>query len=76
MSGTRRSTEVTIDSSLVDEALSMDVDLSRAAEAGIARALAAKKAAQQFAEDHTDVISSNNDYVARHGLPLRRYRSF
>ena len=76
MASMRRSTKVTLDSDLIEEARSMDIDLSRAAEAGIARAVAGKKAAQQFAEEYADVVRSNNEYVAKHGLPLRKYRSF
>ena len=76
MAGTRRSTKVTVDIDLIDEALALDINLSRAAESGIARAVAAEKAARQFAEEHAEVIRSNNEYIAKHGLPLRKYRSF
>ena len=75
MTVTRRSTKVTLDSDLIEEAKSMNINLSRAAEAGIARAVVAEKAARQWAEENADVIRSNNEYVARHGLPLRKYRS-
>jgi len=67
---------VTLDSDLIEEARSMNINLSRAAEAGIARAIVAEKTARQWAEENADVIRSNNEYVARHGLPLRKYRSF
>lgn len=76
MPDTRRSTEVTVDSDLLQEARSLDIDLSQAAEAGIARAVAGEKAARQFARDYADVVRSNNEYIARNGLPLRKYRSF
>ncbi|KQU99669.1 post-segregation antitoxin CcdA [Devosia sp. Root413D1] len=76
MTATRRSTKVTLDSDLIEEARSMNINLSRAAEAGIARAIVAEKTARQWAEENADVIRSNNEYVARHGLPLRKYRSF
>lgn len=76
MTGTRRSTTVTLDSDLIDQARSMDINLSHAAESGIARAVAGEKAAKRFAEEYADVIKSNNEYVAKHGLPLRKYRSF
>ena len=54
----------------------MEIDISQAAEAGVARAVAGMKAAKQFSEEYPDVVKSNNEYVARHGLPLRKYRSF
>jgi antitoxin CcdA len=77
MAATRRSpTEITLDSALLEEARAMEIDLSRAAEAGIARALVAEKAAREFGREFADVVRSSNEYLARHGLPLRKYRSF
>lgn len=76
MSGLQRPTEVTLDADLIEEARTLGIDLSDAAAAGIARAVAGKKAQQRFAEEYADVIRSNNEYVAKHGLPLRKYRSF
>ena len=76
MTSTRRSTRVTLNVDLIDEARSLDIDLSSAAEAGIARAVAGKKAQIEFAEDYAEVVKSSNEYVAKHGLPLRKYRSF
>jgi len=71
-----RSTKVPLNSDLVEEARAMDIDLSRAAEAGIARAITIEKATRDFERDHADVIRSNNEFIARHGLPLRKYRTF
>jgi antitoxin CcdA len=76
MTGTRTPTEVALDFELLAEARSMDINLSKAAEEGIARAVEKARAVRQFNEDYGDVVRSNNDYVARHGLPLRKYRSF
>ncbi len=76
MIGMRRSIKVSLDVGLVEEARSMEIDVSQAAEAGIARAVAGIKAAKQFSEEYPDVVKSNNEYVAKHGLPLRKYRSF
>lgn len=72
----RRNAKLLLDSDLIEEAEAMDVDLTRAAESGIARAVAAAKAARQFASEHAEVVRSNNEYIARHGLPLRKYRTF
>lgn len=52
----------------------MRIDLSRAAEAGIARAVASEQAARQWAEENADIVRSTNDYIEKHGLPLQRYR--
>jgi antitoxin CcdA len=65
-----------LNGALLDEAVALDIDLSRAAESGIARAVSAEKAARLWAEENADVIQSNNEYIAKRGLPLRKYRSF
>lgn len=76
MTEARTPTQVVVDVELLAEARSMDINLSKAAEDGIARAVEQTKAVRQFNEEYADVVKSNNDYVAKHGLPLRKYRSF
>jgi len=76
MAVTRRAENVPVDADLLDEARALNVDLSRAAEMGIARAVRAEQAARKFAEEYPDVVRSNNEYVAKHGLPLEKYRLF
>jgi antitoxin CcdA len=71
----RRAANLSIDSALIDEAKGLNINISRAAELGIRRALAAEKA-KRWAEENAEVVRSNNEYIARHGLPLRKYRSF
>lgn len=76
MPATRRAANLTLDGDLLDEARAMNINLSRAAELGIARAVAAEKAARTWADENADVVRSTNEFIARHGLPLRKYRSF
>ncbi len=76
MTGTRTPTKLALDNELLAEAQAMEINLSKAAEDGIARAVARTRAARRFDEEYADVVRSNNDYVAKHGLPLRKYRSF
>lgn len=71
----RRAANLSIDSALIDEAKELNINISRAAELGIRRELAAAKA-KLWAEDNAEVVRSTNEYIARHGLPLRKYRSF
>lgn len=71
----RRAANLSIDSALMDEAKELNINISRAAELGIRRELAAAKA-KLWAEENAEVVRSTNDYIARHGLPLRKYRSF
>ena len=75
MASIRRTTNLSLSQSVLDEARGMDVDVSKAAEDGIRNAIAAEKA-RRFREEFEDVVRSTNEYVARHGLPLRKYRSF
>ncbi len=71
----RKPTNVTIASSLLAEAKTLDVNLSRAAEAGIASAVAAEKA-RLWQEENADALASSNDFVAKSGLPLAKHRQF
>jgi antitoxin CcdA len=70
----RRPANLSLDEGLVREARSMQINLSRAAEDGIARAVAAEKA-RLWAEENADVIRSTNQYIEKHGLPLQKYRA-
>jgi antitoxin CcdA len=56
---------------LLDEA----ANVSQAAEAGLARALAEKRA-ELWLRDNQSALNSSNDYVDQHGLPLTQYRGF
>lgn len=71
----RRAANLSIDGELMDEAKAMKINLSRAAEVGIARAVAAEKA-RRWSEENADVVRGTNEYIARHGLPLQKYRMF
>ena len=74
-STSRRATNLSVSQSVLEEARSMDINLSRAAEDGIRQAVAAEKA-RRFRDEFADVIQSNNEYVEKHGLPLEKYRLF
>lgn len=75
VAATRRATNLSVSEAVLEEARGMDINLSKAAEDGIRQAIAAEKA-RRFSEEFADVVRSNNEYVAKHGLPLRKYRSF
>lgn len=76
MPAKRETISVPLDPQLLKEAEAMGIDLSRAAEAGIARAVVSERAARDWAEENSEAVRSTNEYIAKHGLPLRRYRSF
>lgn len=71
----RRATNVTLPEPLLAEARSLQINVSQAAESGVARAVAEKRAAQ-WADENRDAIQSSNAYVEKHGLPLAKYRKF
>lgn len=71
----RRSTSLTLDRALLDEARALKVNVSRAAETGLASAVRAARA-KAWQEENADAIASSNAYVETHGLPLAKYRKF
>ena len=70
----RKSTNLTLATGLVAEARELGVNLSQAAEAGIAAAVAHRRRERWLAENR-DALDSSNAFVEEHGLPLARYRS-
>jgi antitoxin CcdA len=71
----RKATNVSINESLLAEARVLKINVSQAAEAGLARALAEKRA-ELWLRDNQSALNSSNDYVDQHGLPLTQYRGF
>ncbi|MBF9152923.1 type II toxin-antitoxin system CcdA family antitoxin [Novosphingobium jiangmenense] len=71
----RKATNVSLESSLVEEARRLGINLSRACEAGLASEIA-KAHARQWQIDNAEALASSNDWVERHGLPLARHRQF
>ncbi|MFH7321482.1 type II toxin-antitoxin system CcdA family antitoxin [Desulfurivibrio sp. D14AmB] len=73
--GTRRATNVSINARLLEEARKLRVNVSRAAEQGLARATAEKRALL-WLEENQSALESSNEFVERRGLPLAKYRGF
>lgn len=71
----RKSVNTSIDSKLIEEAKALGINMSRAAEQGIAKAISAEKT-RRWQEENKAAIESSNDYVKRNGLPLAKYRLF
>ncbi|AWC21886.1 type II toxin-antitoxin system CcdA family antitoxin [Aminobacter sp. P9b] len=72
---TRKPTNVSLDSRLVEEAKALGINMSQAAEAGLAKAISEEKS-RQWLEENREAIESSNEYVERNGLPLAKYRMF
>jgi antitoxin CcdA len=69
----RKSTNLSLDAQLVAAAKNLDINISRAAEQGIAQAVA-EETARLWRIENRDAIASLNDYVERHGVPLEQSR--
>jgi antitoxin CcdA len=71
----KRATNVTLPEPLLAEARTLGISVSQAAEAGLAQAIAAKRA-EHWVRENQQAIQSSNAYVEKHGLPLAKYRMF
>ncbi|MEO7504871.1 MAG: type II toxin-antitoxin system CcdA family antitoxin [Sphingomicrobium sp.] len=73
--GRRRPTNVSLTAALVDEAKALGINVSKACEEGLAAANREERE-RRWLEENAEAIRSQNDYVAKHGLPLAKYRQF
>lgn len=71
----RKATNVTIDAGLLEHAKSLGINISKASEEGLSRAVAAKEEAIWLASNQA-AIESSNAYVDRNGIPLAIHRNF
>ncbi|MCM2397028.1 type II toxin-antitoxin system CcdA family antitoxin [Rhizobium sp. S95] len=71
----RKTAAVPLDQSLIAEARDLSIDVSHAAEEGIAQAIKAEKE-RRWRIENADAIRAANEYVEKHGLPLAKYRQF
>lgn len=75
VSSRKRSTNVSLSEDLVHDAKALGISISRACEQGLAAEVKAERE-RRWIEENRAGIESWNRYVAEHGLPLARYRSF
>ena len=71
----RKATNVSLDAALLAEAKALHINVSQAAESGVARAVAEKRAEAWLAANR-DALDSSNAYVEQSGLPLAHHRNF
>lgn len=75
-SGTaKKPTNVSLAEPLLAEAKKLRINVSQAAEEGVAQAVA-KRRAELWLEENREAIESSNTYVKKHGLPLAKHRMF
>lgn len=71
----RKPTNLSLDADLLQQARALELNISRAAEAGIAEAIRKEKARLWQAEN-AGAIHEANDWIERNGLPLKARRLF
>ncbi|KAA0910433.1 type II toxin-antitoxin system CcdA family antitoxin [Pusillimonas sp. ANT_WB101] len=71
----KRATNVSLTEHLLSEAKLLHINISHAAEAGLAQAIAHKRA-ELWLKENKEAIDSSNAFVDKHGLPLAKYRMF
>lgn len=74
-SSPKKATNLSLRTSLLSEARELKINISHAAEAGIAKAISEKRA-QIWQKENKKAIESSNVYVEKHGLPLEKHRMF
>ncbi|NLR98601.1 type II toxin-antitoxin system CcdA family antitoxin [Rhizobium sp. P38BS-XIX] len=72
---TRKAANLSLDETLISDARELKINISRAAEDGIARAIKAERERLWLLEN-TEAIEQANVYVEKHGLPFGKYRQF
>lgn len=71
----RKPLNVSLEASLVVEAKELGVNLSRAAETGIRKAVKSAKE-EQWKRENAAAIDAFNKWAETNELPLRQYRDF
>ncbi len=66
---------LSLNADLVRESRELGINLSRAAEEGIARALKAEKE-RRWRQENAETLVNYNEWIAQEGLPLEKYRLF
>jgi antitoxin CcdA len=71
----RRATNVTLPEDLLDEAKMFGINVSQASERGLADAVCAARAAR-WQQENAEALKQHDEWIAKNGLPLARYRMF
>lgn len=71
----KKTTSVSLAEPLLTEAKALGINVSQAAEDGVAAAVARRRREQWLRENAT-AIQSYNEFVEKHGMVLDKYRLF
>lgn len=71
----KKATNLTLDPHILARARELKINLSEAAEQGVAAAIS-KKMTELWARENQAALESSNAFVEKMGLPLAKYRNF
>lgn len=71
----KKATNVSLAEGLLTEAKDLGINVSQAAEAGLAKAVSDERTTR-WLKENAEAIASSNAYVEEHGLPFAEYRMF
>ncbi|MCJ9751304.1 type II toxin-antitoxin system CcdA family antitoxin [Neorhizobium sp. BETTINA12A] len=71
----RKAANLSLNSNLISEARELKINVSRAAEEGITKAIKAERE-RLWRLENAEAIRLENEYIEKHGLPLAKYRQF
>lgn len=73
--GTRKATNLSLDTGLVADARDLGINLSRTCEDALRKEIAAERG-RRWQEENKEAIAAWNAYHQEHGSPLDKYRQF
>ncbi|MDR7143730.1 type II toxin-antitoxin system CcdA family antitoxin [Rhizobium sp. BE258] len=71
----RKAANLSLNATLVASARELDINLSRAAEDGLTRAIKAERE-RRWLDENAEANRLENEDVRKHGLPFAKYRQF
>ena len=71
----KKTTSVSLAEPLLTEARALGINVSQAAEDGVAAAVARRRQ-EQWLQENAAAIQSYNEFVDKHGMVLEKYRLF
>ena len=71
----KRAANLSVDADLLDEARSLNINLSKTLEAAL-QVKIREENAERWKQENRQAIESSNKWVEEHGLPLEKYRQF
>jgi len=71
----KKPTNLSLEQGLLNEAKELGINLSKAAETGLRRAVSKAKS-EAWRKENAKALQSSCDWIDQHGLPLDEHRQF